>query len=233
METSVHSLVQQITFSYLEFLPYFIFFQKTIVVRTGVHQDKNRPRLSHTNTYSDGKVARLKNFTMKFPLAVLSLLSFSIAEFINDSPPQSPCQPSSIPHLSDIAQFSILQEHKNLIHLKEPRLIIYVQTFETPDGKPLSLLPLLENKTKVTHVILASIHLHEKPGIIKLNDDLFDSPHWDSIWHEVETLQNHGIKVMGLLGGAAKGTYVNLNGTEREVSCEASRDATYKILADN
>jgi hypothetical protein len=152
---------------------------------------------------------------MKFFLAVLSLLSFSIAEFINGSPPQLPYQAPSIPHL------------------KEPRLVIYVQTFKTPDGKPLSLLPLLENETKVTHVILASMHLHKDPGIIKLNDYSFDSPHYDSIWHDVEILQNHGVKVMGLLGGAAKGTYTNLNGTEKEVCCEAHRGRDMQNFADN
>jgi len=79
---------------------------------------------------------------------------------------------------------------------------MYVQTFKTPHGEPLSLLPLLQHHTKVTHVILASMHLHEEPGEIRLNDDPFDSPTWDTIWEEVKILQRNGIKVMGMLGGA-------------------------------
>jgi len=98
------------------------------------------------------------------------------------------------------------------------RLVMYVQTFKTPRGEPLSLLPLLQYQTKVTHIILASMHLHEEPGEIRLNDDPFDSPTWDTIWEEVKTLQMNGVKVMGLLGGAAAGTFRRLNGTEREVS---------------
>jgi len=98
----------------------------------------------------------------------------------------------------------------------DPRLVMYVQTFTTPDKQPLSLLPLLEHETKVTHVILASMHLHEEPGTMRLNNDPFDSPVYDTIWEEVKTLQKNGVKVMALLGGAAAGSYKRLNGTDAE-----------------
>ncbi|KAN0110779.1 glycoside hydrolase family 18 protein [Hyaloscypha variabilis] len=97
-----------------------------------------------------------------------------------------------------------------------PRLVMYVQTFTTKDNKPLSLLPLLENHTRVTHVILASVHLHETPGEIRLNDDPFDATKFEEMWKEVKILQDAGIKVSILLGGAAAGTYRNLNGTDDE-----------------
>lgn len=100
----------------------------------------------------------------------------------------------------------------------DARLVMYVQTFKQPDGKPLSLLPLLLHRTRVTHVILASVHLHEEPGQIRLNDDPFESSSWDTIWREVKILQENGVKVMALLGGAAAGTYKRLNGTDAEVS---------------
>ncbi|TVY34347.1 hypothetical protein LSUB1_G007180 [Lachnellula subtilissima] len=106
---------------------------------------------------------------------------------------------------------------RSMGYTKEPsRLVMYVQTFKTPQGEPLSLLPLLQHNTKVTHIILASIHLHDEPGEIRLNDDPFDSPTWDTIWEEVKTLQINGVKVMGLLGGSAAGTFKHLNGTERQ-----------------
>jgi len=98
-----------------------------------------------------------------------------------------------------------------------PRLVMYVQTFTTKDNRPLSLLPLLENHTRVTHVILASVHLHETPGEIRLNDDPFDARKYEEMWKEVKILQDAGIKVSILLGGAAAGTYKNLNGTDDEV----------------
>jgi len=98
-----------------------------------------------------------------------------------------------------------------------PRLVMYVQTFTTPDKKPLSLLPLLQHETKVTHVILASIHLLPEPGNITLNDDTFEAPMYNTIWEEMKTLQQNGIKVMALLGGAAVGSYARLNGTDTTV----------------
>ncbi|KAE9374893.1 glycoside hydrolase family 18 protein [Stipitochalara longipes BDJ] len=93
---------------------------------------------------------------------------------------------------------------------------MYVQTFTTPDKRPLSLLPLLQHETKVTHVILAAIHLLAEPGNITLNDNPFEAPMYDTIWDEVKTLQQNGIKVMVLLGGAAAGSYAKLNGTDAE-----------------
>lgn len=111
---------------------------------------------------------------------------------------------------------------RSMGYTKEPsRLVMYVQTFKTPLGEPLSLLPLLQYDTKVTHIILASMHLHDEPGEIRLNDDPFDAPTWDTIWEEVKTLQMNGVKVMGLLGGSAAGTFKHLNGTEKEVSLPA------------
>lgn len=98
-----------------------------------------------------------------------------------------------------------------------PRLLIYVQTFTTPDKQPLSLLPLLEHQTRVTHIILASIHLQDQPGHMTLNDDPLGAPMYDKIWEEVKTLQENGIKVMALLGGAAGVSYAKLNGTDDEV----------------
>ena len=50
-----------------------------------------------------------------------------------------------------------------------------------------------------------------------LNNDPLDSPIYDKIWEEVRTLQDNGVKVLGLLGGAAAGTYIKLNGTEDKV----------------
>ena len=94
---------------------------------------------------------------------------------------------------------------------------MYVQTFTTPDKKPLSLLPLLQHSTKVTHIILAAIHLLAEPGNITLNDDPFDAPIYDTIWAEMATLQENGIKVMALLGGAAPGSYARLNGSDASV----------------
>jgi len=99
-----------------------------------------------------------------------------------------------------------------------PRLVMYVQTFTDTAGQPLSLLPLLEHDTKVTHVILGSIHLHEQPGKIMLNNEPLDSDTYDDIWKEVRVLQENGVKVLALLGGASPGTYARLTGNDTQAS---------------
>lgn len=98
-----------------------------------------------------------------------------------------------------------------------PRQVIYFQTFSDTAGLPLSLLPLLEYDTRVTHVILGAVHLHEEPGKIMLNNEPFDSEIYDNIWKEVRILQDYGVKVMALLGGAAPGTYERLGGSDEKV----------------
>lgn len=98
------------------------------------------------------------------------------------------------------------------------KLVVYVQTFITSDKESaISLLPLLEHRTKVTHVILASLHLQDEPGILKLNDNILESRIFKKIWDEVKILQKNDIKVMLLLGGAAAGSYRNLSGNELQV----------------
>jgi hypothetical protein len=93
---------------------------------------------------------------------------------------------------------------------------MYVRTFTTGDNKPLSL-PLLKQYTRVTQNILASVHLYETPGEMRLNNDLFDARKFEEVWKEVKILQDAGIKVSILLGRTAAGTYKNLNWTNDEV----------------
>lgn len=94
-----------------------------------------------------------------------------------------------------------------------PRLVNYVQTFHDTSGNPLSLLPLLNEKTSITHVNLAALHINDDPNGITLNDNNPNSSYWDSIWSDVKQLQNGGIKVLFMLGGAAAGSYPRLCGT--------------------
>ena len=99
-----------------------------------------------------------------------------------------------------------------------PRLIAYAQTFTTQDHKLITLIPLITHKTKVTHVILGSLHLHETPGEIRLNDAPLNAIVHDALWEQVETLQENGVKVMALLGGAGGGSWKRLSGAEADVS---------------
>ncbi|KAI8931513.1 hypothetical protein NX059_011173 [Plenodomus lindquistii] len=95
-----------------------------------------------------------------------------------------------------------------------PRLIVYHQTLHDPDGTYHSLLPLLTNNTGITHVIIAAIHLNDGPGNITLNDHKPDDKRYDQLWGEVGWLQGSGINVLGMLGGAAKGSFDKLSGDD-------------------
>lgn len=103
-----------------------------------------------------------------------------------------------------------------------PRLIVYAQTFHDPAGNYHSLLPLLTNNTGITHVIVAAIHVNDGPGNITLNDHTPDDKRFDALWGEVKWLQGSGIKVLGMLGGAAKGSYERLTGNEEQVPYHTS-----------
>lgn len=83
----------------------------------------------------------------------------------------------------------------------------------------MSLLPLITQNTGVTHVIIAAIHLNEGPGNITLNDDPFDAEKFRTLWAEAAWLRGAGIKVLGMLGGAARGSFERLGGSDEEVSC--------------
>ncbi|KAK2055251.1 chitinase [Colletotrichum caudatum] len=98
-----------------------------------------------------------------------------------------------------------------------PRVITYYQTHHTPDGKPISILPLLTQPgISVTHVILAAIHINNDPNGLTLNDHAPDDPRFLTLWAELRVLQASGVKVMGMLGGSAQGSYQRLDGGEAQ-----------------
>ncbi|CAN9152260.1 unnamed protein product [Alternaria alternata] len=107
-----------------------------------------------------------------------------------------------------------------------PRLIVYHQTYHDSNGNYHSLLPLLTNNTGITHVIIAAIHLNDGPGNITLNDHGPDDKRYDQLWGEVNWLQGSGVKVLGMLGGAAKGSFEKLSGEEENF------EAYYSPLGD-
>lgn len=78
------------------------------------------------------------------------------------------------------------------------------------------MLPLLENYTGVTHIILAAFHINGRPGDITLNDDPPESPVYNALWDEVPVIKRAGVKVMGMLGGAAMGSFQRLDGLQPE-----------------
>ncbi|KAI9047212.1 hypothetical protein LZ554_008666 [Drepanopeziza brunnea f. sp. 'monogermtubi'] len=93
-----------------------------------------------------------------------------------------------------------------------PRIVIYYQTQHNQDGTPCSILPIItQPNIRVTHVNLAAIHLNDPPGNIHLNDHAPSDPRYLTLWAELRVLQASGIKVLGMLGGAAKGSFTRLD----------------------
>lgn len=94
------------------------------------------------------------------------------------------------------------------------RIVCYHQTIRPDRGQYVSMLPLVENNTGITHVNIAAFHLNDTPGHITLNDDPPDDPAYDSLWAEVPLMKESGVKVLGMLGGAAQGTFRCLDGDQ-------------------
>lgn len=102
---------------------------------------------------------------------------------------------------------------------KRPRVICYHQTHYNHNGQFVSALPLIteaEDEVAITHLIIAAIHLNESPGNITLNADPLDDGKNDKLWEEVLVFQDVGVKVLGMLGGAAQGTFERLDGSNSQ-----------------
>jgi len=111
-----------------------------------------------------------------------------------------------------------------LSHPHTPRLIVYHQTHHTPSGEHVPLLPLIS--TPLTHLILAAIHLNAHPTTptLTLNDHPPSHPRNTTLFAELRLLQSSGIKVLGMLGGAAKGSFAVLD------SAPAQFETYYSLL---
>ncbi|OIW32936.1 coagulation factor 5/8 type domain protein [Coniochaeta ligniaria NRRL 30616] len=88
-----------------------------------------------------------------------------------------------------------------------PRLVIYYQTTHDSLGNPISMLPLVTEKNiALTHLIICSLHIN--PGsTIHLNDHPPSDPHFTTLWAEARVLADAGVRVMGMIGGAAPGSF--------------------------
>ncbi|KAI0180327.1 glycoside hydrolase family 18 protein [Hypoxylon sp. FL1284] len=106
------------------------------------------------------------------------------------------------------------------------RVVIYYQTTQLNNSatEHISLLPLIENEIAVTHVLVAAIHVMD--ASIHLNDYPPENPIFDQVWSDTAQLQAAGVTVMGMLGGAAQGSFTRLDGDD------ASFETNYAPLHD-
>ena len=89
------------------------------------------------------------------------------------------------------------------------RVVVYYQTQYDGDKycSPTPLTPV------ATHLIVAAFHLFADDNgnkMIHLNNVSPDDSTLTQMWTDVAQMQGSGVKVMGMLGGAAKGSYSNL-----------------------
>ena len=101
----------------------------------------------------------------------------------------------------------------------QPRVVLYHQTHYKDSTHFVSILPLVAEATHtipVTHLIIAAFHINDSPSEITLNNDPPAAPKHDKLWEEVAVLQDAGVRVLGMLGGAAKGSYRRLDRGEEE-----------------
>lgn len=93
-----------------------------------------------------------------------------------------------------------------------PRIILYQQTHHHLE-QPISLLPLLTAQPvpSLTHLIIAAVHINDSASGLTLNDHPPNHPRFTQLWDEAVALQDSGIKVMCMLGGAAQGSFTRLD----------------------
>lgn len=89
-----------------------------------------------------------------------------------------------------------------------PRLSLYYQTTHSAStGAPISMLPLItERGIALTHLIVCSFHINAG-GVVHLNDYPPDAALFDVLWSEAAVVRAAGVKVMGMVGGAAPGSF--------------------------
>lgn len=88
-----------------------------------------------------------------------------------------------------------------------PRLIVYFQTTHDQSGRPISMLPLVQEKNiALTHLIVCSLHINEGSEI-HLNDYPPSDARFQTLWNETAVLKRSGVRIMGMVGGAASGSF--------------------------
>ncbi|KAK0724986.1 glycoside hydrolase family 18 protein [Lasiosphaeris hirsuta] len=95
-----------------------------------------------------------------------------------------------------------------------PRLVLYYQTTHDSQSLPISMLPLITEKgIALTHLIVCSFHVNYN-GVVHLNDYPPGHPHFYTMWNETLIMKEAGVKIMGMVGGAAAGSFdtVTLDG---------------------
>ncbi|MCJ1248397.1 hypothetical protein MMC30_005614 [Trapelia coarctata] len=137
--------------------------------------------------------------------------------------PPPPASAPPVDHLTITTQIPLRSS-------KLPRVICYHQT-HYHNNLFVSALPLLD--TGITHLIIAAFHVNAPDdktpkANITLNNDPPDHHKLAPLWTEIRAFQHAGVKVLGMLGGAAQGSFTRLDGDAE--SFETYYQLLYKTL---
>ncbi|WP_243788471.1 glycosyl hydrolase family 18 protein [Saccharopolyspora gloriosae] len=86
---------------------------------------------------------------------------------------------------------------------------VYYQTQYDGD-RYVSPLELTANGAPVTDVLVGAVHLNS-PTELHLNDDPPDAAKYEQMWTDLRALQDNGVQVLGMVGGAAHGSFQRLD----------------------
>lgn len=105
---------------------------------------------------------------------------------------------------------------------------VYYQTQYDGD-RYVSPLELTANGAPVTDVLVGAFHLNS-PEEVSLNDDPPDAAKFDQMWADLGALQGQGVQVLGMVGGAAQGSFQRLD-TEFDTYYPVLKNiiSTYKL----
>lgn len=88
-------------------------------------------------------------------------------------------------------------------------VVVYYQT-QFSNGSYVSPKALTDHDTGVTDVIVGAIHLNGDGGVT-LNDTSPDDAKFGPMWDDLAAMQGKGVHVLGMVGGAAVGSFQRLD----------------------
>ncbi|KAA2250135.1 chitinase [Solihabitans fulvus] len=88
-------------------------------------------------------------------------------------------------------------------------VILYYQT-QYDNGQYVSPLDLTSHQTGTTDVVVGAVHL-DSNSVVHLNDDPPDSARYTQMWTDLHAMQQQGVRVSAMVGGAAQGSFQRLD----------------------
>lgn len=94
----------------------------------------------------------------------------------------------------------------------QKRTVVYYQTQYSngATGTYVSPKPLIDRNTGVTDVLVAALHLNEDK-VVHLNDHPPSHSRYTQMWRDLAAMQARGVNVIGMVGGAAPGSFTRLD----------------------